>query len=190
MRELSLCANTLKLYKIYESDKYINLLLEYHEGGTLAEKLERQVRFTEDEARLIAAQLLLTVDFMQRKGIIHRDLKPENLLLNTKKDYDIRVADFGFVTTFDTSMPYEISADKSVCGTAAFIAPEAFEGKGYTSKSDVFSIGSILFSVLTLKNLFKGADYKHTLDLNRECKIPDLNIIAKGRSTEAKDLLY
>lgn len=55
MRELKYCANTLKLFKIFESDKYINLLLEYHEGGTLAEKLERQVKFTEDEARLIAA---------------------------------------------------------------------------------------------------------------------------------------
>jgi serine/threonine protein kinase len=97
---------------------------------------------------------------MSKKGIIHRDLKPENLLLNTKKELDIRVADFGYVTTFDVNAPIEVSADKSVCGTAAFIAPEAFEGKGYTSKSDIFSIGSILYSVLSLRNLFKGGEYK------------------------------
>lgn len=53
MRDLKNCANTLKLYKIYESDKYINLLLEYQEGGTLAEKLEKQIRFTEDQAKII-----------------------------------------------------------------------------------------------------------------------------------------
>lgn len=126
---------------------------------------------------------------MSKKGYIHRDLKPENLLLNSKKDYDVRVADFGFVTSFDPLAPYEISADKSVCGTAAYIAPEAFEGKGYSSKSDVFSIGSILYSVITLRNLFKGTDYKNTLELNRDCKLPDLNGVGKGKSPEVKDLL-
>ena len=51
---------------------------------------------------MIVAQILLTIDFMVRKGIIHRDLKPENILLNSKTEgiYDIRLADFGFATVF------------------------------------------------------------------------------------------
>ena len=59
--------------------------MEYQEGGTLGDKLKKQVRYSEDDAKIIVAQLLLTVDFMSRKGIIHRDLKPENILLNSKE---------------------------------------------------------------------------------------------------------
>jgi eukaryotic-like serine/threonine-protein kinase len=99
---------------------------------------------------------------MSLKGIIHRDLKPENILLNSRKDgiYDIRVADYGFAAMFDVNNAlFESTCDKYVCGTAGYIAPEAFEGKGYSPKSDVFSVGSILFSLLTQKNLFSGRDY-------------------------------
>lgn len=58
--------------------------MEFQEGGTLGDKLEKGTIFTEEESKIIMAQLLLTVDFMGRKGIIHRDLKPENVLLNSK----------------------------------------------------------------------------------------------------------
>lgn len=74
--------------------------MEYQEGGSLSDILVRQVRFSEDEARLIAEQLLLTLDFMARKRIVHRDLKPENVLLHSNKKgvFDVRLADFGFAT--------------------------------------------------------------------------------------------
>jgi serine/threonine protein kinase len=52
-RKLKLCGNTLKLYKIYESDKYLNLLMEYQEGGTLGDKLEKGIAFSEEDARVI-----------------------------------------------------------------------------------------------------------------------------------------
>lgn len=54
----------------------------------------------EDDIRTVCAQILLTLDFMNRKGIIHRDLKPENILLNSKENgvFDVRIADFGYAT--------------------------------------------------------------------------------------------
>ena len=84
-RALRYCGNTIKLLKIYESDRYLNLLLEYQEGGTLGDMLEKQIKISEEDARMIIAQLLLTLDFMERKKIIHRDLKPENILLHSKR---------------------------------------------------------------------------------------------------------
>jgi len=65
----------------------------------------KQVRFSEDEARLIAEQILLTLDFMARKRIVHRDLKPENILLHSKQNgvFDVRLADFGFATRLPQS---------------------------------------------------------------------------------------
>ena len=130
----------------------------------------------EDDVRVIAAQILLVLDYMNRLKIVHRDLKPENILLNSRKekDFDIRIADFGYATKVkkanrdksqkldsgdscsalsDTEMD-----EKLVCGTAGYIPPEAIIGGGYNPKSDIFSFGSILFSILTLRNLFPAQD--------------------------------
>lgn len=127
--------------------------MEYQEGGSLGDCLERQQKFTEDECKLMMAQLLLTIDFMTRKGIVHRDLKPENILLNSKAPgvFDIRIADFGFAEFLSSE---DATFIKMVCGTPGYIAPEAIIGKGYNFKSDIFSAGSILYSIFSLKNLF------------------------------------
>jgi len=78
---------------------------------------------------------LLTIDFMVRKGIIHRDLKPENILLNSKSpgNYDIRIADFGFATFFNTKTyePVDVREEGFVLGTPGYIAPESLNSKGY-----------------------------------------------------------
>jgi serine/threonine protein kinase len=65
MRDLKDCENVVKIHKLYESESYINILMEYHEGGNLSSVLEGlNSPLTEDEVRLISAQLLLTIDFM------------------------------------------------------------------------------------------------------------------------------
>lgn len=63
-RSLRLCGNTIKLFKIYESERYLNLLLEFQEGGTLGDVLENPTRLSEEDARIIIAQILLSLDFM------------------------------------------------------------------------------------------------------------------------------
>lgn len=146
---------------------------------------------------------------MVRKGIIHRDLKPENILLNSKTEgiYDIRIADFGFATIFRQRSANGIGgslagADLSetghlannalekdiVCGTPGYIAPEALAGQGFTFKSDIFSVGSILFSVLTLKNLFSGTDYRAVMQQNKACQFADLDMRMRRCSHLAIDL--
>lgn len=101
----------------------------------------------------MTAQLLLTLDFMSRKNIVHRDIKPENILLNSSAPgvFDIRIADFGFAEYID---PEQSKTWKMVCGTPGYIAPESIVGKGYSVKTDIFSAGSVLYSILSLKNLF------------------------------------
>ncbi len=97
---------------------------------------------------------------MARKSLIHRDLKPENILLHSrsKGNFDIRIADFGFA--LDLSKPTECANSQTyICGTPGYMAPEAALGRGYSLKSDIFSIGSIFYSILTLRNLFPGKDH-------------------------------
>jgi len=114
---------------------------------------------------------------------VHRDLKPENVLLNEKSEnkvYDIRIADFGFAMAIG-NMPEmahlrERDGDeKIVCGTMGYIAPETLEGKGYSIKSDIFSVGSIVFSMLTLRNLFSASDQKILMRLNKTCAFEKLS---------------
>lgn len=76
-----------------------------------------------------------------------------------------------------------------VCGTPGYIAPEAIAGKGCNLKSDVFSVGSILFNALTLKNLFNGNDYKTVMMRNKECEWDNLEYRLRVANADARDLV-
>jgi serine/threonine protein kinase len=128
---------------------------------------------------------------MGRKGIIHRDLKPENILLTSKDkgNYEIKIADFGYAMSATDERSCTIAEHSMVCGTAGYIAPEALAGKGYSSKSDVFSAGSILFSMLCLKNLFTGSDYRAIIANNKTCNLDILDQKLAKTSVEARSLV-
>lgn len=126
---------------------------------------------------------------MTRKGIIHRDLKPENILFNSKQEgvFDIRLADFGYATTY-TALE-DPAEDDIVCGTPGYIAPEAIDGDGFCFKSDIFSVGSILFSMLTLKNLFAGDTYDTVMNNNAKCNLDHVSARLRTCSPEVGDLI-
>jgi serine/threonine protein kinase len=85
-RNLRKCGSIVQLLKIYETKNSVKLKLEYLNGGTLGNLIRSERQVSEKEIRLIASQLLLTVDFMERKRIVHRDLKPENILVHISED--------------------------------------------------------------------------------------------------------
>jgi serine/threonine protein kinase len=128
---------------------------------------------------------------MSTKGIVHRDLKPENILLNSKRSgvYDIRLADFGFALELEPQSMIDCSDKGIVCGTPGYIAPEAIAGKGSNIKSDVFSVGSILFNMLTLKNLFPGVDYKAVMIKNKQCEWDNLEQRLRNCSPFAREVV-
>lgn len=128
---------------------------------------------------------------MNRKGIIHRDLKPENILLNSKEksNFDIRIADFGFSVLTNIADPDQSCEKGHACGTGGYIPPEALQGLGYSVKSDVFSVGSIMYSILSLRNLFFGKDQNDILRANKYCNIDHVIPNLSNRSREAQELL-
>jgi serine/threonine protein kinase len=103
---------------------------------------------------------------MGRQGIIHRDLKPENILLNSKIEgiFDLRIADFGFTVHLESPDEENQLLLNSICGTPGYIAPEVLNENPFNLKADVFSVGSILYSIFTLKNLFNGQSYQEIMD--------------------------
>ena len=129
------------------------MVMEFQEGGTIGDKLKKLEKFPEEDAKIIIAQLLLTVDFMNRKNIIHRDLKPENILLESElpDNLDIKLSDFGFATYLKPE-----GGENLQCGSPLYMAPEIIRCEDYTDRVDIWSTGVIAYILLCGRPPFGG----------------------------------
>jgi eukaryotic-like serine/threonine-protein kinase len=125
------------------------IAMEYVEGPSLKD-LVRGGMATQDAINF-TRQILNAARFAHRKGIVHRDLKPQNVLIDDEGR--ARVADFGIARAGETS---DITATGSVMGTAQYISPEQAQGKPTTPRSDIYSIGVILYEALAGRVPFEG----------------------------------
>ena len=96
------------------------LFMEYIKGGELTEYLNKNLKLTEFEAKLVIEQLVETVEYMHQHKIVHRDLKLQNILLEEKDDLNhIKIIDFGIAGVFNCNSP-----DESTAGTLKYLPPE------------------------------------------------------------------
>jgi len=147
--------NIAKLHDVYESDEDLALVMECCTGGELFDRLEERVQFTEFEAAETTRQMLHAVGYLHAHNVVHRDLKLENFLLESKeKDADLKLIDFGFSKIWDPGMPLM----RACCGSIAYVSPDVLAQNGYTSKCDLWSIGVIVFMLLTGYAPFHGDD--------------------------------
>lgn len=137
--------NVVQLYEVMASKTKIYFVLEYVTGGELFNKIYRQGKMKEDEARKYFQQLIDAVDYCHSRGVYHRDLKPENLLLDA--DGNLKVTDFGL-----SAVPQQFKEDgllHTTCGTPNYVAPEVLVDRGYDgAKADLWSCGVILFILM------------------------------------------
>jgi serine/threonine-protein kinase len=130
------------------ADSYF-IAMEYVDGPSLKDLVKGGMG-TKD-AIDFTRQILNAARFAHRKGIIHRDLKPQNVLIDDEGR--ARVADFGIARGGENS---DITATGSVMGTAQYLSPEQAQGKPTTPRSDIYSIGVILYEALTGRVPFEG----------------------------------
>jgi len=127
----------------FQSEAKLYLVLAFVNGGELFHHLQREQRFNEERSRFYAAELLLALEHLHDFNVVYRDLKPENILL----DYTghIALCDFGLcklnMTDSDTTNTF--------CGTPEYLAPELLLGKGYTKSVDWWTLGVLLYEMLT-----------------------------------------
>mmetsp|Transcript_16206 Transcript_16206/g.13779 ORF Transcript_16206/g.13779 Transcript_16206/m.13779 type:complete len:147 (-) Transcript_16206:1471-1911(-) len=117
------------------------LVYEFCDGGTLEEVLQKQNHLSEKESLDIFKQLINAFKHIYRENIIHRDLKPANILLC---DGIVKIADFGFCKRM--SSPQELTF--TMVGSPIYMAPEILKGFPYNIKSDIWSLGVVLYECL------------------------------------------
>lgn len=145
----------IKLHEVYESTKFIFLILDYLDGGELFESIKRQESFSEQMAVKVMRNVFCALQYLHKKRIVHRDLKPENLILRSAhNDEDVVIADFGLAEY----MPPNGQRHKMGCGSLGYVAPEMLNGEGYDMSADIFSTGAILYTMLSGKNCFRSSD--------------------------------
>lgn len=132
----------IKFFHSFQSDTKLFFALEYCPGGELFNLMQRQKRFSDDEARFYAAQIILAIKALHDKGIIYRDLKPENVLVDAS-GY-IRITDFG-LSRMNVIDPYDAA---KCCGTPEYLAPEIVMGHRYGKVVDWWTLGTIIYEML------------------------------------------
>jgi eukaryotic-like serine/threonine-protein kinase len=125
------------------------IAMEYVDGPSLKDLVKGGMGI--HDAINFTRQILNAARFAHRKGIVHRDLKPQNVLIDDEGR--VRVADFGIARAGENS---DITATGSVMGTAQYISPEQAQGKETTPRSDIYSIGVILYEALAGRVPFEG----------------------------------
>jgi len=130
----------IRLFATYKDRDRLYFLLEPALGGELFSVLRARTFFDEDTARFYAAQVVLAFEYMHSKNIVYRDLKPENLLLDAQ-GY-LKVTDFGFAKVV-TGRTY------TLCGTPDYLAPEIVAGKGHGKGVDWWTLGILIYEMLS-----------------------------------------
>ncbi|KAF9313823.1 hypothetical protein BGZ91_006163 [Linnemannia elongata] len=127
----------------FQSPEKLYLVLAFVNGGELFHHLQREGRFSEERSRFYAAELLCALECLHGFNVVYRDLKPENILL----DYTghIALCDFGLCKLGMT----ETETTNTFCGTPEYLAPELLLGQGYTKTVDWWTLGVLLYEMLT-----------------------------------------
>uniref|UniRef100_A0A8K9XF52 non-specific serine/threonine protein kinase n=1 Tax=Oncorhynchus mykiss TaxID=8022 RepID=A0A8K9XF52_ONCMY len=133
--------------KVFDDGRTVYLVTELMKGGELLDKILRQKFFSEREASAVLYTITKTVEYLHIQGVVHRDLKPSNILYvdESGNAESIRICDFGFAK----QLRAENGLLMTPCYTANFVAPEVLKKQGYDAACDIWSLGVLLYTMLT-----------------------------------------
>ena len=161
--------NIVEMYDVGEDDGQYYIVMEYVEGKTLKSLVKRRGALTLPEVIDIMLQLTSAVACAHDSYIIHRDIKPQNVLI--KEDGTVKITDFGIAMALNSN---EITQTNSVMGSVHYLPPEQANGSGATIKSDIYSLGILMFELLTGKLPFKGENAVEIAIKQMREKIPSV----------------
>jgi hypothetical protein len=139
--------NVCRVFDIGDAEGIPFLTMEYVDGEDLSSLVRRIGRLPQDKAAEVSRQICAGLAAAHDRGIVHRDLKPANVMLDGAGK--VRITDFGLAAIASNVQGAEVRA-----GTPAYMAPEQLSGKEVTSKSDIYSLGLVMYEILTGKRAF------------------------------------
>ncbi|MGB9422746.1 MAG: serine/threonine-protein kinase [Candidatus Acidiferrum sp.] len=163
--------NVCRVFDIGDADGVPFLTMEYVDGEDLSCLIRRIGRVPQDKAVEISRQICAGLAAAHERGVVHRDLKPANVMLDGAGK--ARITDFGLAGIAATMSGAEVRA-----GTPAYMAPEQLEGREVTIKSDIFSLGLVMYEVLTGRRAYDAANLQELMK-SREGAITNPSSIVK-----------
>lgn len=143
--------NIVEIYDVGEDDGNFYIVMEYIEGKNLKQLIKRREKLSLPEVMDIMKQLTDGISHAHDLFIIHRDIKPQNMLI--LDNGLVKITDFGIAIALNST---QLTQTNSVMGSVHYLPPEQAAGKGATVKSDIYSLGIMMFELITGKLPFKG----------------------------------
>lgn len=143
--------NIVEIYDVGEDEGNFYIVMEYIEGKTLKQLIKKRGVLSLSETMDIMLQLLDALASAHDSYIIHRDIKPQNIMI--KDSGLVKITDFGIAVALNST---ELTQTNSVMGSVHYLPPEQASGKGSTIRSDIYSLGILMFEMLTGKVPFNG----------------------------------
>ena len=132
----------------FQTESKLFLVQEFIQGGDLFNQIHSNPKFSTEKTRFYSAEIIIAIEYLHNNNMIYRDLKPENILIGL--DGHIKITDFGLSKKYN-----KIEKAFTICGTLQYIAPEILEGSGYNESVDWWSLGVIMFEMITSKLPFR-----------------------------------
>ncbi len=174
--------NVCRVYDVGEVEGHHFLSMEYVDGEDLASLLRRIGRLPEGKAVQIARQLCAGLAAAHEQGVLHRDLKPANVMIDGRGR--TRITDFGLAGTAERIIGADVRA-----GTPAYMAPEQLAGKEVSVRSDLYSLGLVLYELFTGQKAFKAATVAELARLQRETSPSTPSSLIEGFDPAAERII-
>ncbi len=183
-------ANIVKVLQFTQCKDGTPLLIcEFVEGRTLASFIQKSKQLNKDQLRMVFTQLLDALRYSHEHEMIHRDIKPNNIMIvtdNESKAVSVKLLDFGIARDFEQSVqtPLGLTRTIQITGSAPYMSPEQCAGNRVDARSDLYSVGCVLFECLSGRPPFRGETPVHTryMQIHEAAKMPSVNTDADLRS--------
>ena len=161
--------NIVEVYDVGEDNGKYFIVMEYVEGKTLKQLIKKRGALTLPEVQDIMLQLTSAISHAHESYIIHRDIKPQNVLI--LEDGRVKIMDFGIAAQLNSG---ELTQTNSVMGTVYYLPPEQANGNAATAKSDIYSLGILMYELVVGKVPFKGDSPVEVAIKQMKEAIPDI----------------
>ena len=176
--------NIVSIYDVENEGEFYYLILEYVEGMTLKDYMIKNPRIPIETIVHIAKQIAAGLSHAHQNGIIHRDIKPQNILMN--ENLTCKITDFGIARAYgDTTL----TQTNQMLGTVYYLSPEQARGNVATAQSDIYSLGILIFEMITGQIPFKGESAVAIALKHLQEELPDIDKYRENVPQSVKNIV-